>query len=126
MRLGELVGQGGLQISELGLAFPLPALIGLEREIRHESAGLCTFVGFATALIMLVSKCGLGGVLRESIIFGPSPITAQIVAGMRLIGGGLILVRSDSVRGASRQRPSAWHAALASRCLHRSLLPRIS
>jgi putative Mg2+ transporter-C (MgtC) family protein len=57
MWTGEIAGQGWVQIGELALAFLLSALIGLEREIRHKSAGLRThtLVGFAAALIMLVS-----------------------------------------------------------------------
>jgi hypothetical protein len=38
--VGESAGQGGVQIGELGMAFLLSALIALEREIRHKSAGL--------------------------------------------------------------------------------------
>jgi putative Mg2+ transporter-C (MgtC) family protein len=102
MTIGELAGQGWLQIGELGLAFVLSALIGLEREIRHKSAGLRThtLVGFAAALIMLVSKYGFGDVLSaDRIVLDPSRIAAQIVSGIGFIGGGLIFVRRDSVRG---------------------------
>ena len=101
MRLGELAGQGWLQIGELALAFVLSALIGLEREIRQKSAGLRTYtlVGFAAALIMLVSKYGFGDVLSERVVLDPSRIAAQIVTGIGFIGGGLIFVRRDSVRG---------------------------
>jgi putative Mg2+ transporter-C (MgtC) family protein len=101
MRVGELTGQGWLQIGELALAFVLSALIGLEREIRQKSAGLRTYtlVGFAAALIMLVSKYGFGDVLGERVVLDPSRIAAQIVTGIGFIGGGLIFVRRDSVRG---------------------------
>jgi putative Mg2+ transporter-C (MgtC) family protein len=101
MRFGELAGQGWLQIGELGLAFALSALIGVEREIRQKSAGLRTYtlVGFAAALIMLVSKYGFGDVLSERVVLDPSRIAAQIVTGIGFIGGGLIFVRRDSVRG---------------------------
>jgi putative Mg2+ transporter-C (MgtC) family protein len=101
MTFGELAGQGWMQIGELGLAFALSALIGLEREIRHKSAGLRTYtlVGFSAALIMLVSKYGFGDVLGERIVLDPSRIAAQIVTGIGFIGGGLIFVRRDSVRG---------------------------
>jgi putative Mg2+ transporter-C (MgtC) family protein len=101
MRFGELAGQGWLQIGELGLAFGLSALIGVEREIRQKSAGLRTYtlVGFAAALIMLVSKYGFGDVLSERVVLDPSRIAAQIVTGIGFIGGGLIFVRRDSVRG---------------------------
>ena len=102
MWFGEATGQGWLQIGELALAFGLSALIGLEREIRHKSAGLRThtLVGFAAALIMLVSKYGFGDVLSTGqIVLDPSRIAAQIVTGIGFIGGGLIFVRRDSVRG---------------------------
>ncbi|WP_210254810.1 MgtC/SapB family protein [Methylocapsa sp. S129] len=100
--MGELTGQGWPQIGELGLAFVLSAIIGLEREVRHKSAGLRThtLVGFAAALIMLVSKYGFGDILAEGrIVLDPSRIAAQIVTGIGFIGGGLIFVRRDSVRG---------------------------
>jgi putative Mg2+ transporter-C (MgtC) family protein len=102
MWIGQLEGQGWVQIGELGLAFVLSALIGLEREIRHKSAGLRTYtlVGFAAALIMLVSKYGFANVLAaDRIVLDPSRIAAQIVTGIGFIGGGLIFVRRDSVRG---------------------------
>jgi putative Mg2+ transporter-C (MgtC) family protein len=101
MRFGELAGQGWLQIGELALAFVLSALIGVEREIRQKSAGLRTYtlVGFSAALIMLVSKYGFGDVLSERVILDPSRVAAQIVTGIGFIGGGLIFVRRDSVRG---------------------------
>jgi putative Mg2+ transporter-C (MgtC) family protein len=58
MGFGEIAGQGWSPIGELGLAFVLSALIGLEREMRQKSAGLRThtLVGLGAALIMLISK----------------------------------------------------------------------
>jgi putative Mg2+ transporter-C (MgtC) family protein len=100
--MGGWAGQGWLQIGELGLAFALSALIGVEREIRHKSAGLRTYtlVGFAAALIMLVSKYGFADVIQnDRVILDPSRIAAQIVTGIGFIGGGLIFVRRDNVRG---------------------------
>ena len=37
-QLLDPTGQGGLQLVELGLAFLLSALVGLEREFRQKSA----------------------------------------------------------------------------------------
>src|ERR1700721_1814381 len=102
MSIFEQAGQGWLQLGELGLGFVLSALIGLEREIRHKSAGLRTYtlVGFAAALIMLVSKYGFMSILvNNRVVLDPSRIAAQIVTGIGFIGGGLIFVRRDSVRG---------------------------
>ncbi|SEG28816.1 putative Mg2+ transporter-C (MgtC) family protein [Actinacidiphila yanglinensis] len=98
---GEATGQGWQQISELGLAFLLSAAIGLEREVRQKSAGMRThtLVGLGSALIMLVSKYGFGDVLGGHTVLDPSRVAAQIVSGIGFIGGGLIFVRQDVVRG---------------------------
>jgi putative Mg2+ transporter-C (MgtC) family protein len=98
---GEPVGQGWTQISYLGIALLLSAAIGMEREIRQKSAGLRThtLVGFASALIMLVSKYGFTDVLGPHVSLDPSRVAAQIVSGLGFIGGGLIFVRRDAVKG---------------------------
>ncbi|MFF3437405.1 MgtC/SapB family protein [Streptosporangium sp. NPDC002721] len=99
--LGDLAGQGWAQIGALLLAFVLSAMIGLEREIRQKSAGLRThtLVGFAAALIMLVSKYGFYDVLGNNVELDPSRVAAQIVSGIGFLGAGLIFVRGDAVRG---------------------------
>ena len=100
--LGISGGQGWVQFGELGLAFVLSALIGLEREVRQKAAGLRThtLVGVAAALITLVSKYGFSDVLVPGrIILDPSRVAAQIVSGVGFIGAGLIFVRKDAVRG---------------------------
>lgn len=98
---GEPVGQGWVQVGELALAFVLSSLIGLERELRQKSAGLRThtIVGVASALIVLVSKYGFTDVLGNNVVLDPSRVAAQIVSGIGFIGGGLIFVRRDAVRG---------------------------
>lgn len=97
----EPTGQGWAQVGQLALALTLSALIGLEREIRQKSAGLRThtIVGLASALIMLVSKYGFTDVLGAHTVLDPSRVAAQIVSGIGFIGGGLIFVRRDAVRG---------------------------
>jgi len=102
MGLVQGQGQGWLQAAELGLAFLLSALIGVEREIRQKSAGLRThtLVGVASALIMLISKYGFMDVLAANrVVVDPSRVAAQIVSGIGFIGGGLIFVHRSSVRG---------------------------
>lgn len=99
---GEPSGQGWEQVGELLLAFVLSALIGLERQARQKSAGLRThtLVGVGAALIVIVSKYGFSDVLISGrIVLDPSRVAAQIVSGLGFIGGGLIFVRRDSVRG---------------------------
>jgi putative Mg2+ transporter-C (MgtC) family protein len=102
MQFGEVTGQGWLQIEELGLAFVLSSLIGLEREIAQKSAGLRThtLVGLGAALVMLISKYGFTDILVNGrIVVDPSRVAAQVVSGIGFIGGGLIFVRRDNVRG---------------------------
>lgn len=95
--LGELP-----RLVELGMALLLSSLIGLEREIRAKSAGLRThtLVGVGAALFMLVSKFGFIDLLElPNVELGPERVAAQIVTGIGFIGGGLIFVRRDAVRG---------------------------
>ena len=102
MLISEISGQSATQFIELGLAFFLSALIGLEREIRHKSAGLRTYtvVGTAAALFLLISKYGFSNVLIDGrVILDPSRVAAQIVSGIGFIGAGLIFVGQDRVRG---------------------------
>src|SRR5580698_5217461 len=95
-------GQGLKQFIELGTAFLLSALIGLEREVRRKSAGLRTYtvVGTTAALFLLVSKYGFTDVLAPGlVVLDPSRVAAQIVTGIGFIGAGLIFVREDRVNG---------------------------
>jgi putative Mg2+ transporter-C (MgtC) family protein len=102
MPISEVSGQGPTQFIELGLAFLFSALIGLEREIRHKSAGLRTYtvVGTSAALFVLISKYGFTDVLlAERIVLDPSRVAAQIVSGIGFIGAGLIFVDQNRVKG---------------------------
>jgi putative Mg2+ transporter-C (MgtC) family protein len=113
MSYSEPSGQGWPQITALLLAFFLSALIGLEREIRNKNAGLRTYtiIGFTAALIMLTSKYGFTNVVvRGTIRVDPSRIAAQIVVGIGFIGGGLIFVKGESVRGLTTAA-SVWLTA---------------
>ena len=102
MSLFQTDGQGLKQLMELGSAFVLSALVGLEREVRHKSAGLRTYtvVGTAAALFLLISKYGFTDVLASGrIVLDPSRVAAQIVTGIGFIGAGLIFVKGDWVKG---------------------------
>ncbi len=95
-------GQGLRQLAELGLALVLSTLIGLERAIQQKSAGLRThtLVGVGSALFMEVSQHGFNSVLALShISFDPSRVAAQIISGIGFIGGGIIFVHRNTVRG---------------------------
>ena len=102
MLIPDTDGQSVKQFIELGAAFLLSAAIGLERELRHKSAGLRTYtvVGTSAALFMLISKYGFMNVLAEGrVVLDPSRVAAQIVTGIGFIGAGLIFLREDRVQG---------------------------
>jgi putative Mg2+ transporter-C (MgtC) family protein len=95
-------GQGLRQFSELAIALLLSSLIGLEREARQKSAGLRThtLVGVGSALFMEVSIHGFGALVGvEGVSLDPSRVAAQVVSGIGFIGGGLIFVKKNAVRG---------------------------
>ena len=115
----DFSGQGALQLGELGLAFLLSALVGLEREMKQKSAGLRTntLVGGAAALFMLISKYGFADVLRPGlVIVDPSRVAAQVVSGIGFIGGGVIFMRRDVVRGLTTAASVWLTAALGMAC----------
>ena len=119
LTLFSLTGQGLLQFEELLLAFVLSALVGLEREIRQKSAGLRTYtlVGVSAALFMLVSKYGFTDVLVTGrVVLDPSRVAAQIVSGIGFIGGGVIFMRRDIVRGLTTAASVWLTAALGMAC----------
>jgi putative Mg2+ transporter-C (MgtC) family protein len=102
MSISEVGGQGMKQFIELGSAFLLSASIGLEREIRQKSAGLRTYtvVGTSAALFLLISKYGFTDVLASgTVVLDPSRVAAQIVSGIGFIGGGIIFVQGERVKG---------------------------
>jgi putative Mg2+ transporter-C (MgtC) family protein len=95
------------------LALVLSALIGLEREARAKSAGMRThtLVGTGSAVFMIVSKYGFADLLAvDHIALDPSRIAAQIVSGIGFVGGGLIFVQRDVVRGLTTAA-TIWLAA---------------
>jgi putative Mg2+ transporter-C (MgtC) family protein len=89
-------------IWRLGLALLLSSAIGVERELAQKAAGLRTYtlVGVGSAVFMLVSTYGFNDVLGQThTTLDPSRVAAQIVSGIGFIGGGIIFVRRDTVRG---------------------------
>jgi putative Mg2+ transporter-C (MgtC) family protein len=89
-------------IWRLGLALVLSSVIGVEREMGQKSAGLSTYtlVGVGSAVFMLVSIFGFSDSVGHAHNgLDPSRVAAQIVSGIGFIGGGIIFVRRDTVRG---------------------------
>src|SRR3954451_21368897 len=85
----------------LGLALVLSAAIGLERELRQKSAGLRTYtlVGLGAALFSIAGAYGCSDERKAGLPRDPSRVAAQVASGIGFIGGGLIFVRRDAVRG---------------------------
>ena len=111
--------QGWLQLGDLALAFVLSAIVGIEREMRQKSAGLRTYtlVGVSAALFMLISKYGFMDVLENNrVVVDPSRVAAQIVSGIGFIGGGVIFMRRDVVRGLTTAASVWLTAALGMAC----------
>ncbi|MEB3287852.1 MAG: MgtC/SapB family protein [Vampirovibrionales bacterium] len=97
-------------ILRLVLAAVLASVIGLERELNHQSAGLRThiLVCLGATVFTLVS---LGDMTRGlyiasgavnsqvNINHDPGRIAAQVVTGIGFIGGGAVLRHGNSIRG---------------------------
>jgi len=86
----------------LGVA--LGGLVGLEREVRGQAAGLRThiLVAMGATLFTLVSIYGFTGLtLSEGqlIPYDPSRVAAQIVVGIGFLGAGAIMRHGTSVKG---------------------------
>ncbi|HEX3778883.1 MAG TPA: MgtC/SapB family protein [Pseudonocardiaceae bacterium] len=116
---GEPSGQGLTQLWELLAALLLSSMIGVEREIKQKSAGLRThaLVGLGSALFILISKYGFTDVLSAgTVVLDPSRVAAQIVSGIGFIGGGLIFVRRDVVRGLTTAAVVWVTAAVGAAC----------
>jgi putative Mg2+ transporter-C (MgtC) family protein len=103
----------------LGLALLLSSAIGVEREMRQKTAGLRTYtlVGVGSAVFMLVSIFGFGDVVGQPhVVLDPSRVAAQIVSGIGFIGGGIIFVRRDTVRGLTTAAGAWVTAAVGMAC----------
>lgn len=87
----------------LSLASLFGALIGLERERKHWTAGLRThmMVCVGSSLIMMVSTFGFSDILgADHVVLDPSRIAAQVISGIGFIGAGTILfLKQGTIRG---------------------------
>lgn len=84
-----------LYLMNIGCAFLMGALIGIERQYRQRNAGLRTnilvSVGAAAFTILSYNMTTGNG--------DPSRVAAQIVSGIGFLGGGLILKDGFNVKG---------------------------
>jgi putative Mg2+ transporter-C (MgtC) family protein len=88
----------------LGLAFLLGSLLGLERELRGQNAGLRThlLVSLGSCLFTLASLYAalpLSGGIPQGAEADITRIASQVVVGIGFLGGGAILRHGTSVRG---------------------------
>ena len=89
-------------ILRLFIAGILGSIIGLDREYRAKEAGYRThfLVSLGSALLMIVSQHGFGGILdTPNVNLDPSRIASQVVTGIGFIGAGTIILHKQTVRG---------------------------
>ena len=91
----------------LGAAAAIGAVIGIDREIHHKSAGFRTIsiVCLGTALAVLIASRGADVAAASRVIQG-------VVAGIGFLGGGVIMhhLKTDSVEGLTTAA-AIWAAA---------------
>ena len=87
------------------VAAALGGLLGLERELRDQPAGLRThlLVAVGSCLFTLVSAFGFDAFTtasaEQAVRADVTRIASQIVVGIGFIGGGAILRQSGAIRG---------------------------
>jgi putative Mg2+ transporter-C (MgtC) family protein len=112
-------------LARLAAATALSGAVGIERELRGQTAGLRThaIVGLGAALFTVVGAYGF----EEAPRGDPTRVAAQIVSGIGFLGAGAILRHGLSVRGVTTAATlwlvaaigmacgaGAWEAAVAS------------
>jgi putative Mg2+ transporter-C (MgtC) family protein len=96
--------QGEL-VLRLLLAASLAGLLGAERELTDQPAGLRThiLVGLGSALFAIISAFGFQAVIAEgnpqAVSADVTRVASQIVVGIGFLGGGAILKYGANVRG---------------------------
>jgi putative Mg2+ transporter-C (MgtC) family protein len=96
--------QGEL-VLRLLLAASLAGLLGVERELTDQPAGLRThiLVGLGSALFAIISAFGFQAVIAEgnpqAVSADVTRVASQIVVGIGFLGGGAILKYGANVRG---------------------------
>jgi len=97
-------------VMRLLLAVVLGSIIGIERELKNQSAGLRTHIAvvLGAALIMLISKYGFTDVIINTK--DPARLAAQVVSGIGFLGAGMIIVNRNKIRGLTTAA-SLWTTA---------------
>lgn len=95
------LGTGDLLLRVLGAAL-LGALVGLDRELSDQPAGLRThiLVSLGAALFTLVGAYGLQEFQADPRrALDPTRVAAQVVTGIGFLGAGAIIRQGASIRG---------------------------
>jgi len=116
-------------LGEVALAMALGALLGLERELAHKSAGLRTHMLVAGAAAMLV---GLVDALLHRFLLpaisplvraDPVPVITAVVMAVGFLGAGTIIRRDGGeVEGLTTAAAMLFSAAVGSACGLRQFL----
>ncbi len=91
----------------LGLAFAFGTVLGLERELRGQAAGLRTHLLVCLGSCLFTLASVYAGISMEGHAGGPQDplraditrIASQVVVGIGFLGGGAILHHGTTVRG---------------------------
>ena len=96
----------------LAIAAGFGLLIGIEREIREQAAGLRThiLVCVGACLFTIVSAFGFEALSGDPIRSDPTRVASNIVTGVGFLGAGAILREGLSVRGLTTAA-SLWMVA---------------
>ena len=89
-------------LARLLLAIVLGGVIGVERELHEQRAGMRTnaLVALGSALFTLISAYGFLDLLQLSHVqIDPTRVASYIVAGMGFLGAGAIVVHNSNARG---------------------------
>jgi putative Mg2+ transporter-C (MgtC) family protein len=92
----------GTAVLRLLLAAALGGLVGLERELKDQPAGLRThiLVSIGACLFTLVSAFGFSEVTKTRAAGADiTRIASQVVVGIGFLGGGTILRHGATIRG---------------------------
>lgn len=87
-------------IFRFGLSFILSFLVGLERELNNQPAGLRTHVliSIGSTMFMLISL-QIPAMFEGRLVSDPARIAAQIVTGIGFLGAGAIIKIGINVKG---------------------------
>jgi putative Mg2+ transporter-C (MgtC) family protein len=90
----------------------LTALIGMERESRHKSAGLRThmMVGLAATTYSIITTEIVAGSYNDAVQLDPLRIVEAVTSGVAFLAAGMIVFSKGEVRGLTTGA-SLWLAA---------------